>query len=380
MLPALLFAQSHLHSIKMLKPRKFDIEDSNIANLGSDLEKKVRQAAAEGEDAWKSAGKQLGIQIWRIEKFKVVAVPEKLYGKFYAGDSYILLRTYKKTPDSEKFSFDVHFWIGSKSTQDEYGTAAYKTVELDDYLNGDPVQHREIQGHESALFLSYFPKVEILDGGVDSGFKHVEVKEHRNRLLHLKGKKNVVVREVPFTIESLNSGDVFVLDAGHDIYQMNGKECGPMEKAKAAEVTRALDDERGGKPNVWVFEEEDTRDVHASKFWELLGGRKPIAAAIPDTPQKSEKKLFRLSDETGKMLMKEVKEVSIKSLDSKDAFIFDAGFEIFAWIGKGASKEEKSKALAYATDYIFKNNKPKYLPVSRIMEGAENEVFIAAFN
>jgi hypothetical protein len=44
--------------------------DSNIANLGSDLEKKVREAAAQTEAAWKNAGKKVGLEIWRIEKFQ----------------------------------------------------------------------------------------------------------------------------------------------------------------------------------------------------------------------------------------------------------------------------------------------------------------------
>lgn len=53
--------------------------------------------------------------------------------------------------------------------------AAYKTVALDEALGGGPVQHRECQGHESELFMSYFKKtgLEYLPGGMESGFHKV---------------------------------------------------------------------------------------------------------------------------------------------------------------------------------------------------------------
>ena len=88
-------------------------------------------------------------------KFEVTNWDEDQYVEFYNGDSYIILNTYKD-PEGDELKYDVHFWIGKHSTQDEYGTAAYKTVELDTFLDDKPVQHREVQGHESKLFKSYF--------------------------------------------------------------------------------------------------------------------------------------------------------------------------------------------------------------------------------
>lgn len=38
---------------------------------------------------WKTCGTKEGIEIWRIENFKVVPWDTKRYGEFYAGDSYI---------------------------------------------------------------------------------------------------------------------------------------------------------------------------------------------------------------------------------------------------------------------------------------------------
>jgi len=371
-----------------MKPKEYNIADSNIAMLGSDLEKSVKKAAAETEQAWKEAGKKVGIQIWRIEKFKVVSWPKEQYGQFYSGDSYIVLNTYKK-PDAPKILFDVHFWLGKHTSQDEAGTAAYKTVELDDLLGGDPVQHREVQGHESELFLKYFNNtIRLLEGGVDSGFKHVEPEKYKPRLLHLKGSKKIRVTQVDMTPDSMNSGDVFLLDNGLQLYQFNGKKAGPMEKQKGASLTRALSDERKGLAKIIVLEEGE-KSEDAKTFWKLLGGEKPIKSAEAGGSDKDAeaemnkiRKLFQLSDESGKMqftLISEGHAIKKTQLDGKDVFVFDAGAEVFTWIGKGASKDEKKTAMKYAQEYLTKFKRPIWLPISRVLEGGENETFNNAF-
>lgn len=57
---------------------------------------------------------------------------------------------------SSNLSYDIHYWIGKDSSQDEQGAAAIYTTQMDDYLKGRAVQHREVQGNESETFRSYF--------------------------------------------------------------------------------------------------------------------------------------------------------------------------------------------------------------------------------
>ena len=133
----------------------------------------VKEAAAH-EPAWQGAGTKKGLQIWRINKFKVEKWPEKDYGKFYSGDSYIVLNTKSPKTDKNGGAYDLHFWIGKDSTQDEYVTVALKATELDTYLDDKPIQHREEQNKESPAFKKLFPHLTYMDGGVESGFRHVK--------------------------------------------------------------------------------------------------------------------------------------------------------------------------------------------------------------
>jgi gelsolin len=377
----------------MLKKETFNIEDSNVAGLGSDLDKQCRQDAAATEKAWANAGKAPGMQIWRIEKFKVKKSMTPA-GTFYSDDSYICLNTYHPKDENgnptDKLAWDIHFWLGKTTSQDEAGTAAYKTVELDDLLGGGPVQHREVQGYESSLFLSYFKKaggIQLLEGGIESGFNKVRPETYKPRLLHLKGRKNIRVEEAPIHFASLNSGDVFILDNGLEIFQWQGKSAGKNEKARAGQLCRAIDDERRGKPEVYVFRQGDPDEKDFFKFFP--GFEEGKAPTISDESaddnaweKDSDKRLYQLSDSSGKLEFTLVAEKTVKKsmLNSNDVFVFDIGSEIFAWVGKGSSAQEKRGAMQSAQEYLKMHKRPPMLPITKLLEGGDNEAFNSSFD
>jgi gelsolin len=190
----------------MIDKEKIKIEDTNMANFGTELETNIKKASAMGEKQWEGIGKEPGINIWRIEKFQVVPWPKNEYGSFFNGDTYLILNTYKKT-GSDSLCWNAHMWVGIFTTKDEAGTAAYKIVELDTLFNGEMVLFREVQGNESELFQSYFPRgVNILDGGIESGFRKISSDKYKTRLLIIKGNKNLRVSEVELKFSSLNKG------------------------------------------------------------------------------------------------------------------------------------------------------------------------------
>lgn len=54
---------------------------------------------------------------------------------------------------SSSFSF-----LGEKSSRDEQVACAMLATQLDNFLGGDPVQHRQVQGYESPEFMNLFPR------------------------------------------------------------------------------------------------------------------------------------------------------------------------------------------------------------------------------
>ncbi|XP_063899286.1 gelsolin isoform X2 [Helicoverpa armigera] len=337
--------------------------------------------------AFANSGKKAGLEVWRIEDFEPVPVPASHHGNFYSGDSYIVLST---TGDASRLSWDIHFWLGSKSTQDERGSAAVLTVNLDDeQFHGAAVQHREVQGYESKLFLDYFqPAIRYLDGGHASGFNHVTINEGaEKRLFQIKGKRNVRVRQVDVSFASLNKGDCFVLDVNHEIYLYVGDNAKSVERLKAITVANQIrDQDHNGRASIEIID-ADSRDSDFEKFFEALGSgdKDSVAEATEggddeefEKGASTEVSLSEISDSSGSIKITKLEPPLTKDLlNTKECYILDTGSYsgIYVWVGRESNDKEKSEAMKKAEQYLKWHNYPEWVPVTRIPEGVEPTAF-----
>lgn len=334
------------------------------------------------DPAFQGAGQKAGMEIWRIENFRPVPVPKSSYGKFYTGDSYMILKT--TALKSGAFRHDIHYWLGKDTSQDEAGTAAVKTVELDAALGGRAVQYREVQGHETEKFLSYFkPCIIPVEGGAASGFKHPNVNEHQTRLYVCKGKHVVHVKEVPFARSSLNHDDIFVLDTKSKIFQFNGSNSSIQERAKALEVVQYIKDSyHDGKCEVASIEDGKLMaDAETGEFWSFFGGFAPLprkAATDDDVPTESSPGKL-LCVEKGQAVTVESDSLKRELLDTNKCYLLDCGLEVFVWMGRSTSLDERKSASAAAEELLCGPDRSK-AHIIRVIEGFETVMFRSKFN
>nr|CAD7264199.1 unnamed protein product [Timema shepardi] len=406
---------------------------------------------------------------YATENFEAVPYPKADYGKFYTGDSYIVLFT---RVNKGTFSWDIHFWLGNEtsqilfgggadgallavgvgadkvnsstkklvdtrgkshrqkshrnaealwckwSTRDESGAAAILSVELDDSLGGAPVQYREVQEHESRLFLSHFASgVRYLAGGVASGFTHVDPDAVEKRLFQVKGKRNVRVRQVALNVSSMNKGDCFILDVGTDIYVYTGQNSKRTERLKAISAANQIrDQDHSGRARVHIIDSfSDAGEI--AQFFEKLGSGSASEVAEEqvggddlefERSQEAVVTLYKVSDDSGEMSMTKVgvkplhqnqlnssvsyilaryvrvgsvtlsgtrtPQARDKSQVKSDCFILDTVTSgIFVWIGKQCNKDEKVEAMRRAQRFLTSNNYPEWTTVSDAIDLATEQ-------
>lgn len=359
------------------------------------------------EPAFHGVGQKVGIEIWRIEDSKPVPLPNSDHGRFYSSDSYIVLKTAGK-PGA--YTYNIHFWLGKNTSQDEAGMAAIKSVELDAVLGNRAVQYRELQGHESNRFLSYFkPCIIPLDRGISSESKTPEEEEKPEekseeenpeeenseekseeksekkpepRLYTCKGKRVARLKQVQFARSTLNHDEIFILDTKDKIYMFNGANTNEHERSKALDVVQMMKEKyHEGTCSVSIVDDGKLETEGPSgEFWGLFGGFAPIGKKVPSdddiTPEKIPAKLYcivrgQLQEITG--------ELSKSSLHNDKCYLLYCGTDLFIWVGRTTPLPDKKGVMQSAEEFILKENLPKSIPITRLGQCHETNSFKSNF-
>ena len=338
---------------------------TNIELFGSELEQRIKEASAECEPAWRSVDMtKPSISIWKVEKFKLIVTKPADHGTFYEGDSYVIMAI--SLDSSNRLHYNVHFWLGNKTTSDEMGTAAYKTVELDTYLHGKAVQHRETQDNESDLFRSYFPQGIIYKlGGTNSGFKKVIPYSYDDYSpLLFKVHDNSVI-QIPVDLSLVNQDDAFVLDMGLMVYVYRGPSATHKEGLLAKYHAQNI---KNSRHNCFTIDLIASEDKHSyDSFTHLISGYSNGSQGV--------KRLTRISETDDKIIMTELSgPITYRSFDTNDTFLFETLHTTFVWVGKNSDHSELLAAWSLAFKVTERSS-----AITLVKEGQEPESFMICF-
>ncbi|XP_048585057.1 gelsolin-like protein 2 isoform X1 [Nematostella vectensis] len=272
----------------------YDWKDINFDLL--DIHLKVRQDLDEDEvwsESFEGCGEDKGVKVWRVDNYKLVLIPKELHGIFNSADSYLVLNSYTSSPKSEELLHNLHFWVGSECSAEEYCTAAYKAVELFVKLEGKPVQYREAEGYETEEFRKCFQSI---------GYGEKPRLWEFTRL-----QKDIAQMQRDPKWFNLHMRSVFVLEHKDGIVQWNAAETNNFERHRAQVFVSNL---KIVEPKLHSESIEETDEVLTNgKFLDALGPL-PEDFEIPDNKRTENfntkksvpnspdyvKTLFRLTD------------------------------------------------------------------------------------
>lgn len=408
-------------------------KNTNLYYFSAEIEKMCDVAAKMGAKQWKDVGTTTGLLMWRIEEMRPYKWTE--HGKLYRGDCYIFLNTFEDPHDSTKLSYDLHFWAGEESTEDEYGAAMFKTFELDQKLRNEcgmtGSMNREVQDFESALFLTYFEDgITYMSGGIEGVILKKEDDEegeddkgtdYNTRLFHVKGRLGkVLLSQVKTARASMNGGDVFVLDAQEAVYVWKGEKSNDEEKARGLVYAKSLSLESDPQREVVEMDQGvDDGEAVAVDFWShypSLVDSKMLGIAMKDTIKSAEEAgdddemanviptLYRLKESLGgfstgpfemvsggaasdvtsrfEKLMGKAKPATkppISDLRDDGIYLVDSGFSIGVWLGSNCSKDLTRKVFPFAMLFLRRFEKPPVLSINVYRQGYERAEFLDYF-
>ncbi|KAJ3227187.1 Villin-1 [Chytriomyces hyalinus] len=326
---------------------------------------------------------KLSLQCWMAKGSELVEVGASEYGILFSGESYLFLYTHLMgRPGNEKKVSIAYFWVGDGAKMTEKGTIAYAAIELEKKENARQI--RVSQGHEPDHFLSIFRPCQHSRHQQSTSLvirRGPYIPDaHKSTSLFCMGgcsDANVKAIQVAWNISSFNSGAVFLAVSVHDddSFLWIGDGAHGFERTAALEIAKRLcvsmffkllvaigkvtpsQQKKKGESHVIEIQEL----CEPPNFWSRFGlpANEPARkhyASVPYLLQRAKfsgifkRRLWKVSHVVnGGATAEELSPFTQKDLDETHAYILDAFFEVFVWIGKNAKSQFKDTRLAVAT-------------------------------
>ena len=183
--------------------------------------------------------------------------------------------------------------------------------------------------------------------------------------------------------ESINLGDVYILDMDTKLYFWEGPECNVTERMKALEVvTNMRKAERHAQATILFPKDDEEADA---EFWKILGGKPAVinaATSDENLDKEMNYEFYKVSNAEGKLQCTTITErpLTRAHLDTNDVFILELHNHVYIWIGKEANVEEKKQSLYIGKSFLEAKKKPANTRVSRVVENTEDAHFKSFFN
>ncbi|KAJ3217708.1 hypothetical protein HDU67_007404 [Dinochytrium kinnereticum] len=354
-----------------------------------------RQPIIDCSDLFPDAiGEQTGLFVFRIENMRPEILPLDQFGRFCVADCYIVLSSTEADSgeahaDASKLIHKIWTWIGKEAEMDKRFCCAMYAVGLKNAIGGFTTETEE-----SSDFAELFGgSLEHLDGSfaTESGlFVTEKTRQYPLRLYRIQGKINVFLQLVAPSSSSLESSNVYLIDAGLEIVQWNGSTSSLGGRSKCRMLCESINaSERVGRAQIFEMNEGEEDEW----LWDILDGLEdhskesglPEATVYPSTVT-----LYRAPALTGDELSEEaldpVKNVVVSNerlkrtmLKSDGCFVLDVGCEVFLWIGLAAKPEMKVVAGEMMARVIRLSDRPPWLALHRAIDGHEPESFKLRF-
>jgi hypothetical protein len=298
-----------------------------------------------GPPVFPTSGPGVTIKVWVIEEFDKRPVRVEDYGRFFAGDSYVVLLTYSRKGAPANIIF---FHQGRDSSVNEQGTSAYMTRLMQDDLKGDCTQIRVLQGKEPADFLKLFDRAVVLRRGDyqrDAVAAAAAATTAKPALLFVQGFDEECVRavEVDASWKQLVHEGVFLLvdPAKQRAFRWVGAHARDCERACAERVLK-----RYYAACTTVVDE--TPNKESKEFWAAMGGGTP-SEPLEALPKRFDTRVFELSSASGIVAVEPLSPpLRQDDLGPRSVYIVDSGVELYVRFGSQSLHNERLFSLQVA--------------------------------